>query len=156
MQSHHHVAQQQRVSRRLRRAWSQRKPGQAKALCDELHLKEAPRFDCDLDASRGLELLDTSGVTSAPVVDDNGVLVGVVFLSTLARLRERAGLEVEDAMRTDVVTASQRASVAEVARLMARHDLERVPVVSEDGHLIGVVSAMDLVRWLARQLPEAG
>jgi len=120
--------------------------------CAELISEELPRLECDLEAVKGLEVLDTAGVTSAPVVDDNGVLVGVVFLATLARLRQVEELEVEDAMITDVVSVSRTSSIAEVAHLMARHHLERLPVVSEDGHLVGVVSAMDVVNWLAARL----
>lgn len=121
--------------------------------CANLISEEVQTLECDLEAAKGLEVLDSAGLTSAPVVDDNGVLVGIVFLTALARLREEEEVEVEDAMITDVVYASRDASVAEVARLMARHHLERVPVVSDDGHLLGVVSAMDVVCWLADRLP---
>ena len=86
------------------------------------------------------------------MVDDNGVLVGIVFLATLARLREVAELEVEDAMLTDLICVSSGTSVADLVRLMARYHLERVPVTTEDGHLIGVVSAIDVVCWLAERL----
>ena len=129
-----------------------RKNKHATELCG-LVSESAKCLDSGLEASKGLSMLDAAGVTSAPVVDDNGVLVGVVFLTTLARLREDKDLEIEDAMVTDAVTATQNSSVAEVARLMARHGLDRVPVVSTDGHLLGVVSAMDVVRWLAERLP---
>lgn len=122
-------------------------------LCGELISEEVNCLECDLEVTKGLAQLDAAGITSAPVVDDNGVLVGVVFLATLARMREVEELEVEDAMITDLVTAAQGATVAEVARLMAKHGLERVPVVTSDGHLIGVISAMDVVRWLADRLP---
>jgi len=122
-------------------------------LCDDLISEDLKTLDCDLEVSKGLEVLDSAGVTSAPVVDDNGVLVGVVFLSTLSRLRTDDDLEVEDAMMTDIVTVSQQQTVADVAKLMTQHHLERLPVVSTDGHLIGVISAMDVVRWLAERLP---
>lgn len=120
--------------------------------CGDLIRQETRPLECDLEVSKGLELLDSAGLTSAPVVDDNGVLVGIVFLATLARLRQVAELEVEDAMITDLVCVSRGASVADIARLMARHHIERVPVTSEDGHLVGVVSAMDVVCWLAERL----
>lgn len=121
--------------------------------CGELISDEVTCLDSGLHISKGLALLDATGVTSAPVVDDNGVLVGVVFLTRLAQLREARHLEIEDVMFTDVVTTSHRTTIAEVARLMTRHELERVPVVTPDGHLVGVVTAMDVVRWLAERLP---
>jgi predicted transcriptional regulator len=129
-----------------------RRNGHTTELCG-LVSESATCLDSELEASKGLRLLDAAGVSSAPVVDDNGVLVGVVFLSTLARLREEEELEIEDAMITNAVTVPQGASVAEVARLMARHGLDRLPVTTADGHLLGVISAMDVIRWLSERLP---
>lgn len=136
-----------------RRTLSRKAPVLVVERCGELISEALQPLECDLDAVKGLELLGAAGVTSAPVVDDNGVLVGIVLLATLARLRKVEELEVEDAMLTDVVSASRDATIGQVARLMAHHQVERVPVVSEDGHLLGVVSAMDVVCWLADRLP---
>ena len=141
---------EKRTSRRVNP--SQEIQSMAHEECDGLISEETQPLECDLEAVKGLERLDTAGITSAPVVDDNGVLVGIVFLATLARLREVAELEVEDAMLTDLICVSSGTSVADLVRLMARYHLERVPVTTEDGHLIGVVSAIDVVCWLAERL----
>ena len=37
------------------------------------------------------------------------------------------------------------------AALMAYENIHRVPVVAADGAVIGIVSAMDIVRWVAEQ-----
>lgn len=114
-------------------------------------------LDAELEAARAVELLALAGVTSAPVLDDNAVLIGVVSSGALARLRGAEHfsdpLEVEDAMSTEVVTLSERATIGEVARVMAERGLDRLPIVTEDGHLVGVLSAMDVVRWLADWAP---
>lgn len=133
------------------------------ALAGELLSPEVTCLDCELEASRAVELMEVAGVTSAPVLDDNSVLVGVVSTSALARIRSQAAregfgpgdapLEVEDAMSTEVVTLSQRASIGEAARVMAARNVDRIPIVTDDGHLVGVLSAMDLVKWLASWSP---
>jgi CBS domain-containing protein len=48
------------------------------------------------------------------------------------------------------ITLGQRATVAHVAALMASEDVHHVPIVDDHGRLIGVVSTMDIIRWLAR------
>lgn len=124
-------------------------------MCGELMSPEVTCLDSELDAERAVEFLEFAGVTSAPVLDDNCVLVGIVSTTSLARIRLESGerLEVEDAMSTQVMTLSQQATLGEAARLMASRGVDRVPIVTDDGHLVGVISAMDLVRWLAKRLP---
>ena len=133
-------------------------------LCGELMSSVATCLDSEVEASRATELLEIAGVTSAPVLDDNDVLIGVVSTASLTRIRLESAqlhgfgygsgpIEVEDAMSTEVATLSQQATLGEAARLMASRKIDRVPIVTDDGHLVGVISAMDLVRWLARSLP---
>lgn len=142
-----------------------RVPGEAFGdgdLCGELLGPEVTCLDGELEVSKAVFILDVAGVSSAPVLDDNGVLVGVASTAALARLRlECRGLgpgltpaEVEDAMSTDLVMLREQASVVEAASLMISRNLDRVPVVTEDGHLVGVICAMDVVRWLAKRLKE--
>ena len=144
-----------------------RVPGEAFGagdLCGELVGPEVICFDGELEVTKAVVILEVAGVSSAPVLDDNGVLVGVVSTTALARLRlECRGLgpgltppEVEDAMSTELVTLRQQASVLEAASLMVTRNLERVPVVTDDGHLAGVICAMDVVRWLAKRLSRFG
>lgn len=135
----------------------------ARDLCGELLSPELTCLDTELEAARAAQLLEIAGVTSAPVLDDNQVLIGMVSTTSLARIRLESAelhgfggaveLEVEDAMSTEVVTLSQQATLGEAARLMAARDLDRLPIVTDDGHLVGAISAMDLVRWLAPRLP---
>jgi hypothetical protein len=48
-------------------------------------------------------------------------------------------------MTRNVVTVTRETSLAEIAELMDRHRIKRVPVV-ENGELVGIVSRLDLVR----------
>jgi len=61
--------------------------------------------------------------------------------------------KVGDLMTAPVITAPGDASVTEVAELMVRHRIKRVPIV-RDGKLIGIVSRADVIRAIA-QAPEA-
>jgi CBS domain-containing protein len=52
---------------------------------------------------------------------------------------------VSDIMRRDVPTAAPEDSVGSVARLLAEHRMPGVPVVTEDGEIIGIITEGDLV-----------
>jgi CBS domain-containing protein len=58
-----------------------------------------------------------------------------------------------DLMVSPVITAPENTDVSEIADLMARHRIKRVPIVRE-GKLVGVVSRADVVHALART-PDA-
>jgi len=57
--------------------------------------------------------------------------------------------QVRHIMRRGVVTVSPEAHVSEAAQLMARRKIGALPVV-EDGVLVGIVTATDLLQALAR------
>ena len=108
-------------------------------------------------AGAAAHLLDSCGVSGAPVVDDDGNVVGVVSRSNLVHaftsaslLAALPGLSVHDVMSRPAITVSGRASADAAARLMEAHHVHRLVVVDEDqGAPIGILSQSDLVRALA-------
>lgn len=71
------------------------------------------------------------------------------FLNYVREDQRRA----KDLMVTPVITVTERTSVHEIADLMTRHHIKRVPVL-RDGELVGIVARADLVRAIARS-PDA-
>jgi CBS domain len=116
-------------------------------VCGELVAGDATALETDLCARDALRVLEASAAASVLVVDDNSVPVGQVFASGLARLRDVEDREVDDAMVMRVVTATPATPIAEVSALMLSHQLESIPLVDDQGKLVGVVTALDLVRW---------
>lgn len=84
------------------------------------------------------------GITGAPVVDEEGYVVGVITMRDLAR--ERGGPKVLDRMSQPAVTVYPDTPVRDAARVMADAGFHRVPVVTQDGHASGMVSVIDVVR----------
>lgn len=99
----------------------------------------------EMSVSEAKELMRAHHVSGLPVINDNGVVVGV-FSQTDAL--EKDGCYVKDLMTSPAVTVDEEAAVNEVAALMAAKNINRVPVLSQ-GRLVGVVSRADLVRFVA-------
>lgn len=78
-------------------------------------------------------------------VEDNNKMVGmitdrdIVLRSVASNGNETCG----DIMSRDVVTCSPNTDVDEVASLMARHQVKRIPVV-DNGSPVGMISLADL------------
>ena len=66
------------------------------------------------------------------------------FLDYIRRDRRRA----QDLMTREVITTTEQTSLSEIADLMSRHRIKRVPVLS-DGKVVGIVSRADVVGALA-------
>jgi CBS domain-containing protein len=87
----------------------------------------------------------------AVVVSENDQPLGVFTERDLTRGilddPDLLGRPVEDVMSSPVVTGGPDEEVVFVFRRMAEKEIRRLPVV-EDGHLIGIVTERDLLRWV--------
>lgn len=112
------------------------------------------------------------GVSGAPVVE-GGKVIGMITESDIIRavaipkpnegalrllsaladpsvVERRSGKKtVADAMSTLIVETSPQASLREAAAEMEERGVNRLPVVKEDGILVGIISRADLLRQLA-------
>jgi CBS domain-containing protein len=73
-------------------------------------------------------------------------LLSPVLSSPRAVLR---ALSVEDLMSTEVVTVRAQASVEEAAERLLRYRIGCLPVIGEQGELVGIVTTSDLLRAIA-------
>ena len=75
--------------------------------------------------------------------DQDGRLAGVLSLREL--LAAQPGARIADVAWTEVVSVGPAADRESVARMTADYDLMAVPVVSESGHVMGVVTVDDVI-----------
>jgi len=119
------------------------------------------------------KLLLENHISAVPVVDESGKLVGMVSEGDLIRRAdlgtqrqrswwlalfgqaERAaeyvkthGQKAGDVMTTELITVDVDATIGEIAFLLEKNRIKRVPV-TENGELVGLVSRANLIRTLA-------
>jgi magnesium transporter len=95
---------------------------------------------------------DVDEIYTAYVVDDEGVLVGVVSLKQL--LLSSATVPVRDIMETDFVSVSVGVDQEEVGQLVQRYDLVSLPVVDEAGRMMGRITIDDVVDVIRDEAEE--
>src|SRR5690606_10558010 len=98
------------------------------------------------------------GYSGAPVVDADGKLLGVLseqdciqFLASAAFHSMPSGL-VADAMHRDVLTVLPTTELFRLTYLFHENPYRRIPVVDEQGALLGLVARRDLLRALDKIL----
>jgi CBS domain-containing protein len=89
----------------------------------------------------------------ALVVTENGAVVGVLSERDYSRkvvLRGRTSRDtlVEDILSRPAITVRRKDSIEKCMQLMTTHRIRHLPVVSEEGKAIGLVSMGDLVNWV--------
>jgi CBS domain-containing protein len=130
--------------------------------------------DTPLDeAARRLTGLRISGM---PVVDDQDKVIGVIgeldIMSVLGGKKSRGlkdllrrimgepsplrkeGDQVGHVMSTPAITIKSSFDVRDAARVLDSHRIKRLPVVDNDGKLIGVISRADIVRAMGKTMEE--
>jgi CBS domain-containing protein len=137
---------------------------EAAELMRELHLSGLPVVDSDGDLVGLLSERDlVRGVHEATGVASPRGLLDLLLDSTprkgpslleASRRRLETG-HVRDVMTTKLITIGPATTVREAALLMARDAIHRLPVVDDEGGLIGIVSRQDVVNSVAGEAPAA-
>ena len=95
---------------------------------------------------------DVDEVYTAFVVDDNGVLQGVVSLKQL--LLSAASARVRDIMRDEFISVTTDVDQEEVGRIVQRYDLVSLPVLDDAGHMMGRITIDDVVDVIRDEAEE--
>ncbi|MDF2118527.1 CBS domain-containing protein [Roseiarcaceae bacterium H3SJ34-1] len=128
----------------------------------------------DTDISEAAKLLTEHDISALPVVDGDRHVVGILSEADLMRREEidtgkqrpwwleavtpastlaeeftkSHGKKVSEVMSDSVISASEDASLAEIATILERNRIKRVPIL-RNGELVGVVSRANLIQALA-------
>jgi CBS domain-containing protein len=155
---------------RPQRAVRMPSPAELTAL-SEIMTRDVSCVAAGVEVDAVTTLLLDQNISAVPVVDALGKPIGVVSKTDLVRwyhddrdaetttatagpergmtTRTVSQFTVADVMMPMAFTLTEDAPVAYAAALMAVEDVHHLPIVSGDGRVVGIVSALDIVRWLA-------
>ena len=101
----------------------------------------------ETSAREAAQLMKSEDTGVVPIVD-GGKVVGVITDRDIAlRIVGEGGNPdsgVGQIAATQLVTVDPQQSLEEAARLMGEHQVRRLPVVEEDGRLVGILSQKDI------------
>jgi CBS domain-containing membrane protein len=122
----------------------------------------------DADIKEIARLLSENRISGLPVIDDEGKVIGIVseadILASLGIKREhkirdilrylsgetvisgKKGETAGDIMTTPAITTGPDIDIRDVAAILDKKRVKRLPVVDRDGRLIGIISRADIVR----------
>jgi len=109
---------------------------------------------CTIDADQTVEyaarMLKQENVGLAPIVEGDR-LVGTltdrdIVVRVVVEGRDPKTVKVRDVASKDIVTIDPQQDLDEALRLMASHQVRRLPVVEEDGRVVGVLAQADVAQ----------
>lgn len=94
-------------------------------------------------------LMEEQGISGIPIVDRQGKLLGLVTRKDLL-FEEDASRPLKEVMRPrkDLVTAREGISMREAKETMKRYKVEKLPLVDEQGRLVGLITLKDILKKL--------
>jgi CBS domain-containing protein len=121
----------------------------AKAI-RELMTKNPCAIDADKPVTYAAKMMRDEDVGLAPIVEGQK-LVGTltdrdIAIRVVAEGKDPQTVTVREVATTNVVTLDPQQDLDEALRLMAKHQIRRLPVVEEDGSLAGVVAQADIAQ----------
>jgi len=105
-------------------------------------------IDADKDIAYAAKMLKDEDVGIAPIVEGDQ-LIGVltdrdIAIKVVAEGKDPKSTTVREIASTSVVTIDPQQDLDEALRLMAQHKVRRLPVVEEDGKLVGILAQADV------------
>ena len=118
-------------------------------------------FDPKMSLSVALDKLLTAKQIGGPVVDEHKKVVGFLSEQDMMHRLLKVGYycqdtdNVQDCMRSDVLTVSPEDSIIELAEIMSAQKPKIYPVVDPDnGKLVGVITRRDVLTAISTQIGE--
>jgi CBS domain-containing protein len=109
---------------------------------------------CSVDADKSVayaaKMMRDEDVGLAPIVEGDKLIGTVtdrdIAVRVVAEGKDPEQTTVREVASTNLVTIDPQQDLEEALRLMAKHQVRRLPVVEEDGRLVGVVAQADVAR----------
>lgn len=100
----------------------------------------------DANVGNALTMMKKHHIGGIPVVDANGFLIGIVTNRDL-RFQEDMQLPISEVMtKENLVTAPKGITLADATKILQHSKVEKLPVVDNDGKLVGLITYKDLMK----------
>src|SRR5947199_10719641 len=116
----------------------------------ELMTSNPCSIDSDKSVAYAAKMMRDENVGLAPIVEGNRLIGTVtdrdIAIRVVAEGKDPESTKVTEVASTDLVTVDPQQDLDEALRLMSKHQVRRLPVIEEDGRLVGVVAQADVAR----------
>ncbi len=96
--------------------------------------------------SEALRLVKEKGISGLPIIDDDGHLVGILTNRDI-RFTTKLNSHIHEFMTSsNLITVKQGITLDEAKRILHQNKIEKLPVIDQDNHLIGLITLKDIIK----------
>lgn len=99
----------------------------------------------DATVAEAINLMTEYKIGGIPVVDDGGILKGIVTNRDL-RFEKNRAKKITEVMTTSLITTNHQTNLDAAARILQKHKIEKLPMIDEAGKLIGLITYKDITK----------
>ncbi|MCR9173640.1 MAG: IMP dehydrogenase [bacterium] len=100
----------------------------------------------DATVADALQLMKENKIGGIPVVDDAGILAGIVTNRDL-RFEKRLNRPIQEVMTSEnLITTSEQTNLSLAEDILQQNKIEKLPVVDNDNKLIGLITFRDIIK----------
>jgi IMP dehydrogenase len=92
------------------------------------------------------KMMAENRIGGIPVINDNGILVGIVTNRDLRFEKTMSRPIVEVMTKDNVVTAKENINLSQAEEILQEYKIEKLPVVNEQNKLIGLITYRDIIK----------
>ena len=90
------------------------------------------------------DIMATYKISGVPVVDENGILVGILTNRDMRFTKDYRFKVYEKMTKMPLVTAVEGTTLEQAAEIMHQNKIEKLPIVNKDNKLIGLITIKDI------------
>lgn len=98
----------------------------------------------DATIKDALDLMGEYHISGIPVIDDNGILIGILTNRDLRFETDTAALVGEKMTKAPLITAPKGCTLDDAEKIFRNNKVEKLPIIDANGHLEGLITIKDL------------
>ncbi len=95
--------------------------------------------------AEAINLMTEYKIGGIPVIDENGILKGIVTNRDL-RFENNHNRKITEVMTSNLITTNHQTDLEAAARILRKHKIEKLPMIDEEGKLMGLITYKDITK----------
>ncbi len=113
--------------------------------------KDVKTIRPDATVKEAVQIMTQNRIGSVVVISGGGEVMGIVtehdvLKDVVGEGKDSASIRVDEVMTSKIVAIDPNQTIEEAADVMVKHKIKKLPVI-DDGKLIGIITASDLIRY---------